>query len=64
MSTNFVPTTFNKYIIFQILEGRINDKVAMKFVEIRKKAMEAEDFKLENENSSGAQKATNPNSES
>ena len=31
----------------QILEGRINDRIATKFVEIRRKAMEAEDFMLE-----------------
>ncbi|XP_063694738.1 BAI1-associated protein 3-like isoform X2 [Bolinopsis microptera] len=32
--------------IYKILAGRVNDKIATKFVEIRKKAMEAEEFKL------------------
>ena len=34
-------------LFLQILEGRINDRIATKFVEIRRKAMEAEDFMLE-----------------
>ncbi|KAL5256074.1 hypothetical protein ACHWQZ_G011327 [Mnemiopsis leidyi] len=32
--------------IYKILAGRVNDKVAAKFVEIRKKAMEAEEFMM------------------